>query len=169
MQNIRSHERTFQSIFFGGTNASRRQRTALLLGGFALVLLLCGNACLPNTQDREAGQLLDRLAAARAGLAASPPVLGATCDDIADVKSRLLGEPGLVNLASWSSLRDAADALQAVCGQATLLAVSVSDAASSPAVLTARVRWQQGLARELDLACEDMRQGAAALARTSPC
>ena len=133
------------------------------------VSLLVGSACLVDPQQREASQLLDRLTAARAGLSESPPVLGATCDDVADVKSRLLGEPGLLATPPAPVLLNAADALQAVCGQATLLAVPIDATWLTPAVTAARTRWQGGLTRQLGLACDSMRQAAVQLGQAAPC
>jgi hypothetical protein len=166
MQNGCSHERAFWSIFLRATIASR----TLLLVSVAASLLV-GSACLPliNPQQREADQLLDRLAAARAGLAERPPRLGATCDDVADVKSRLLGEPGLLATQPAPVLLTAADALQAVCGQATLLAVPIDADWLTPAVTAARARWQGGLTRQLTVACDSMRQAAVQLGRAAPC
>jgi hypothetical protein len=83
------------------------------------------------------------------------------------VQTRLFGEPGLVDVQpGWTQLRDAADALQAVCGQTALLAQPSTD---SPAIVQARVRWQAGIQREMALACDHLRHAAAALDRASPC
>ncbi len=86
---------------------------------------------------------------------------------VGDVQTRLYGEPGLTNVQpAWSRLRQAADALQTVCGQAALLALPSS---GSSAVEAARQRWQDGMQRDLSLSCEHLRAAAAALDRASPC
>ena len=134
----------------------------------ASVLLVVVTGCLVDPQRTQAGQLLDRLSSARAALMQTPPPTGFPCDDVADVKSRLMGEPGLVDVRpAWPALRAAADALEAVCGQAVLLAVPVGD--TSAALVTGRARWQDGLQRQLDLACDNLRSAAAALGRATPC
>jgi hypothetical protein len=135
----------------------------VLLSGW----LLLAAGCLPDPQRLQLEQRLGQLAAARAGLQQSPPQTTSNCDEVADIKSHLAGEPGLYGeQPAWSELRAAVDALQAVCGQAVL----VEQPAPESAVLTAaRARWQQGIQRELGLACEHMRQAAAALGSAPPC
>ena len=83
------------------------------------------------------------------------------------MQTRLYGEPGLAEVQpAWPALRDAADALQSICGRGTLL----SQPTNGSLVLTqARERWAQGIARESGVACDDLRTAAAALARPSPC
>jgi hypothetical protein len=132
--------------------------------GVALVLLLTG--CLANPQRDQTAQLLDQLTQAREALAQQPPRDDA-CSAVGDVETRLYGEPGLVSVQpAWSHLTDAAHALQAVCGQRTLLAQPSID---TVAATTARQRWQQGIQRELGLACDHLRAAATALDRGVPC
>jgi hypothetical protein len=130
-------------------------------------LVLLPGACLPSPQRDQANQLLDQLAHAREQLAESPPPPAEACRAVGDVETRLYGEPGLVAVQpAWSHLADAAHALQAVCGQATLLAQPSLDTAAAAA---ARQRWQLGMQREMDVACEYLRATAAALDRTVVC
>ena len=131
----------------------------------ASVILLSG--CLPDPQRLQLQQRLAQLAVARLGLQQSPPQTTSNCDQVADVKSHLAGEPGLVNeQPAWSELRASVDALQAVCGQAVLLE---QPAADSAVLVAARARWQQGIQRELLIACEHLRRAAAALGNATPC
>ena len=61
---------------------------------------------------------------------------------IGDVQTRLFGEPGLVDVQpGWTQLRDAADALQAVCGQGMLLTQPTID---SPAIAAAQRNAGEG-------------------------
>jgi hypothetical protein len=129
---------------------------------------LVSSACVPNPQRVQMAQLLDRLGTSRAALAQVPPRTGSTCDEVGDVESRLLGEPGLVDVSpAWSSLHDGALALLAVCGQASLLEQPAGS--DSAAWYTARERWQSGLVHELGLACDHLRTAASALERPAPC
>ena len=90
-----------------------------------------------------------------------------SCDVVGNVQTKLYGEPGLSNVQpAWTNLRDAADALQAVCGQSRLLAQPFND---SLATQQARQRWQQGIQREVSIACDHLRDAAAALGRSAPC
>jgi hypothetical protein len=155
--NIRSHEHLFDRK----NNAWHRRVTVSL----CLAALLM-SACVANPQRDQSAQLLDQLARARQELlqaSASQP----TCSAIGDVETRLYGEPGLVSVQpAWSDLADAAHALQAVCGQLTLLARPSLD---TPATTAARQRWQQGIQRELGLACDHLRAAGAALDRNVVC
>lgn len=137
-------------------------------GGLLLLMLgLLGAGCLPDPQRLELGGLFDRLLVARSALGQSPPRTDATCDDVADVKSHLAGEPGLEHeQPAWSALRASTDALQAVCGQATLLEQPYMPTATLSA---ARARWQAALERELGVACDHLRQAADALGRGTAC
>jgi hypothetical protein len=136
------------------------------VGGFALLVLSA--ACLPNPQVAQSAELLDRLVAARAGFVVqTADATQAACDTVGDVQTRLYGEPGLTGVQpAWSSLRDAAEALQAVCGQRMLLQLATGDSA---ALVAARQRWQSGVQREIGVACEHLRTAAQALGRSSPC
>ena len=88
----------------------------------ALLLAVLATACLPDPQRMQMGRLLDQLGDARSALVAQPPRVDAACDMVGEVESRLSGEPGLVDVKpAWSAMRDAADALLAVCGQSRLL------------------------------------------------
>jgi hypothetical protein len=130
-------------------------------------LLLGTAACLPSPQVHQLNDLLDRLATARTDFA-DPHLLQPACDAVGDVQNRLYGEPGLTSVQpAWSTLRDAAAALQAVCGQATLLRQATAPSAASE---QARQRWQAGVQRELSVACDHLRAAAQALGRTArPC
>jgi hypothetical protein len=107
------------------------------------------------------------LAQARGIFAEQPTRANDACNMVGDVQTRLFGEPGLIDVQpGWTELRDAADALQAVCGQTALLAQPSTD---SPAMVQARIRWRVGIEREMALACDHLRQAAAALERGAPC
>src|SRR5205814_439634 len=127
----------------------------VIVGGLAL---WCASACLPDPHLAQLNTLLDQLDSARAGFSAQD--VQSPCDAVGETQTRLYGEPGLTSIEpAWSSLRDAAQALQAVCGQATLLRQATSPSVASEA---ARQRWQAGIQRELGVACEHL--GAAAQA-----
>jgi hypothetical protein len=148
-------------MHLGGRPWSRR--SVVLLAAAVVLSAGCGS----SPQRLQLAHLLERLATARAGLAENPPLTGANCDDVGDVKSHLAGEPGLdVERPAWVELRASSDALEAACGQADLLE---QPAGSSPAVFAARARWQAGLQHELDLACEHLRRAAGALQQPAPC
>jgi hypothetical protein len=109
---------------------------------------------------------LSQLASAQAMMSTSPPRLDG-CNLVGEAQNRLFGEPGLFEIQpAWSDLRDAADALQAVCGQAILLAQTVT---GSLAVEQARSRWQNGVVRESEVACDHLRAAAVALRDDAPC
>src|SRR5438046_1673722 len=92
-----------------------------------LGVLWCGSACLPDPHLAQLNTLLDQLDSARAGFSAHD--VQSPCDAVGETQTRLYGEPGLTSIQpAWSSLRDAAQALQAVCGQATLLRQATSPA-----------------------------------------
>jgi hypothetical protein len=157
--NKRSHEHLFDCKDY----AWHRRVSVLLCAAVCLV-----SGCLANPQRDQAGQLLEQLTHAREQLVAQPPPPPAeACQAVGDVETRLYGEPGLVNVQpAWSQLADAAHALQAVCGQATLLAQPGLDSA---ALTAAQQRWQQGIQRELGLACDHLRAAATALDRSVAC
>jgi hypothetical protein len=120
--------------------------------------------CLQSPQRVQSVELLDQLVDAREKFGQQQQQ---ACDVVGNVQTRLYGEPGLTNVQpAWANLRDAADALQAVCGQSTLLAQAFND---SPATRQARQRWQQGIQREVGIACDHLRNAAAALDRAAPC
>ena len=128
----------------------------------ALIPLAAG--CLQSPQRVQSIDLLDQLVDAR-DTVAQHPQLG--CDLVGNVQTKLYGEPGLTTVQpAWTNLRAAADALQTVCGQTTLLAQPFND---SPATRLARQRWQQGIQRETGIACDHLRTAAAALGRSAPC
>jgi hypothetical protein len=157
--NIRSHEQAF-----GCKNYSRHRRVSMLATGVLVLLVTTG--CLANPQRDQSRELLDQLTRARQRLSQPSPLLEA-CSMVGDVETRLYGEPGLVDVQpAWSQLADAAHALQAVCGQSTLLA---QDALDTPAVVTAQQSWRQGVQHELGVACDHLRAAAAALEREAPC
>jgi hypothetical protein len=132
-----------------------------------LVLLVLTTGCLPDPQRMQSAELLDRLASARVDLSHQPLPNMAACTTIGDAQNRLFGEPGLVEVRpAWPDLRDAANALQAVCGQATLLSVATQD---STTALQARQRWKTGIQREIGVACDHLRDAARELSRAAPC
>ena len=134
-----------------------------LVSAWLLVLGLCSSGCVADAQQRQSAQLLEQLVAARAQFAAQQDA----CDLVGDVQTRLYGEPGLSNVQpAWSSLRAAAAALQAICGQSTLLA---QPGGGSPAAALARERWMRGIDRQNAVACEHLRAAAGALGRSAPC
>jgi hypothetical protein len=156
--NKRSHEHLFDCKDY----AWHRRVTVWLCGATLLL-----SACLANPQRDQAGQLLEQLTHARAQLAQQPPPPAEACQAVGDVETRLYGEPGLVSVQpAWSHLADAAHALQAVCGQATLVAQPGPDSAPLAA---AHQRWQQGIQRELGVACDHLRAAATALDRSVAC
>jgi hypothetical protein len=130
-------------------------------------LALLTAACLPDPQRGQMAQLLDQLTTARGMFADQGPRLEEACNMVGDVQTRLYGEPGLVDVRpAWPELRDAADALHAVCGQGRLLA---QPSTGSAAMEQAQQRWQQGIQREMGVACDHLRAAAAALQRPTPC
>jgi hypothetical protein len=123
--------------------------------------------CLPDPQLLQSRRLFDQLVEARTALGDRPPRFDTGCQMVGDAQTRLLGEPGLVDVRpAWSALKDSSDALSAVCGQAALLREATLESA---ATIQARARWQMGIARELDVACQDLREAAIALTRITPC
>jgi hypothetical protein len=99
-------------------------------------------------------------------LRSTPPQIDPGCEAVGDVQTQLSGEPGLSEVQpTWTLLRSAADALTAVCGQLRLLALPAS---STAAVRDAQQRWRDGLARELDTACDQLHAAAASLGRSPP-
>jgi hypothetical protein len=144
-----------------------RSRLHLRVGAlWCVALLAVAVGCLPDPHRAQSVELLDRLATARGMFAERPPRADEACQAVGDVQTRLLGEPGLVDIQpAWTQLRDAADALHAVCGQNMLLGQPSTE---SPAMVQARARWQQGIQREMSLACDHLRRAAAALAHTTP-
>jgi hypothetical protein len=161
--NIRSHEHLFACKNYG------RHRRVTMRGALLAVGLLWMTAtagCLANPQLAQTRDLLDQLTRARISLGAEPAQAEA-CAAVGDVETRLYGEPGLVDVQpAWSQLAEAAHALQAVCGQGTLV---TQQAVDSPAVGAARERWQLGIQRELGVACDHLRAAASALDRRAPC
>jgi hypothetical protein len=131
------------------------------------VLQLLAAGCLADPQQVQSVDLLDRLATARSVLSAPSPNLEDGCTAVGDAHTRLAGEPGLSERQrAWAALVDATQALQAVCGQGTLLAQPSS---GSPALTLARQRWADGIQRELRVTCDHLRVAADALNRPPPC
>ena len=130
-----------------------------------LLVAVCASGCAADAQTRQSIALLERLGAALVAFDQRQPQ--EACNEVGDVQTRLYGEPGLSDVQpAWRQLRDAAAALQAVCGQSTLLAEpSTGSLASSQA----QQRWQAGIRRETALACDHLRQAATALGRPAPC
>ena len=133
---------------------------------FVVIPALLVTACLPDPRRAQTTDLLDRLSAAHDNLADFPPPPEA-CNTVGDVETRLYGEPGLTEVQpAWSELTDAAHALQAVCGQDTLLLQPID---GSAALEAARQRWRDGKQREMGVACDHLRAAASALGRDAPC
>ncbi|MCA1647677.1 MAG: hypothetical protein LC797_20180 [Chloroflexi bacterium] len=152
---------------FGRKIAGRYKRITrpLLLATIAVLWLTA--ACLPDPQRGQSAALLDQLVAVRATLGAQPLPQEDACNTVGDVQSRLSGEPGLPDVhGTWPALRDAARALQAVCGQSALLTWPATD---SVVLGQARQRWGQGIQREIGIACDHLRAAASALDRAPPC
>src|SRR5712692_1118517 len=118
----------------------RRHWTSHWRSPFLALLVLVTTACLPDPQRAQSITLLDQLVAARTTLAEQPPrAADQACPAVGDVHTRLTGEPGLVDVRpAWPALRDATQALQAVCGQNVMLAQPSLD---SIAMAEARNRW----------------------------
>jgi hypothetical protein len=159
MTNVCSIERVF------GCKAGVRHRR-ITTATLCLVFALLASGCLADPQRIQSADLLERLTHARGELATFPPSPDA-CNEIGDVETRLYGEPGLTEVQpAWSELADAAHALQAVCGQDTLLLQPIT---SSAALQAARQRWSAGEQREMGVACDHLRAAATALGRDAPC
>jgi hypothetical protein len=133
-------------------------------GWLVMALMPLAAGCLADPQKNQSVDLLIQLTSAREQFAQRPQE---ACDMVGNVQTKLYGEPGLTNLQpAWANLRDAAAALQAVCGQSTLLGQPFND---STATLQARERWHEGIQRESGVACDHLRIAAAGLGRSSPC
>lgn len=150
---------------FGGKAQTRLSggvwRVALLVA-----LVAYGTGCVADPQRAQSAQLFQRLVDARTTLDAGATFEDA-CTDVGDVETRLFGEPGLGDLRpTYNALKDAAQALHAVCGQRELLGLASAD---TQATREARARWQQGVERELTVACGHLRVAASALGRATPC
>jgi hypothetical protein len=132
-----------------------------------MLLVVATGACVPDPQRAQTVDLLDQLTAARVMLGERPPRVDQACTMLGDVQTRLYGEPGLVDVRpAWTQLLDASNALQAVCGQDALLAQPSTD---SSTIQAARLRWQQGMEREMSVACDHLRSAATALRHGAPC
>lgn len=140
------------------------QRSARLLLVATLVALASG--CLADPQRTQSVALLERLVDTRTSLSEQPPRASGACTTVGDVQTRLTGEPGLVNVSAWPALHQAAQALQAVCGQNIMLGQPSLD---SVAIAEAQKRWQLGIQREISVACDHLRKAATALDRAQPC
>jgi hypothetical protein len=161
-QNACSYERVFERKAVGW----HKHVTTTLVLVSALVLVPTG--CLPSPQKLQSVELLDRLADARGMFGEQPPRIEDGCNSVGDVQTRLLGEPGISTIGrAWTDLREAADALQAACGQGTMLAQPASY--ESEPLRQARQRWQDGIQREMRVACDHLRDAASALGRATPC
>lgn len=143
-------------------------RLGLSLGALTLVIALAVSSasCLPDPHRVQAQELFDRLGQARLAFT-NPNTFEDACNAVGEVQTRLVGEPGLAEGGpGYPALRDAAAALQAVCGQGTLVREATAQTDASAA---ARARWTTGMQRELDLACEYLRAAAGDLGRQAPC
>ena len=128
---------------------------------------LLSPACLTNPHTTQMVDLLNNLIAARSMFAQQAPRIDDACNVVGVVQTRLYGEPGLVDVQpAWQHLRDASDALSAVCGQSQMLAQTST---GSPSIEAARQRWQQGIEREMGVGCDHLRAAAAALNQAEPC
>src|SRR4051812_47709119 len=135
---------------------------ALLLALYLATML----ACLPDPRRMQLARHFDSLVSARVALSQTRPDLD-VCDAVTEVDSRLQGEPGLTEVTpAWPRLREATDALLAVCGQAVLLAQPFD---ANSATLAARERWQRGLTQELASACTALEGAARVLEKPQPC
>jgi hypothetical protein len=154
-------------MFWRARRGGKRLRGTKALHLALLVGLVIGSACLPDPQQTQMRRLLDDLVEARAALSEQPPRIDAACDSVGEVASRLSGEPGLVGVRpAWRALNAAAEALKAVCGQQRLLEQPFEPTA---AMLSARARWQVGVAHELEAACQHLNEAGRALAQPEPC
>jgi hypothetical protein len=136
----------------------------------ALVLLLL-TGCAPDPARLQSVALLDRLVQARTMFGEQQARVDARLDDacnvVGSVQTRLYGEPGLSEvMPAWQDLRAAAQALQSVCGQSTLLGQPAHD---SQVMAQAHQRWEVGIQREMGVACDYLRAAAESLNRASPC
>ena len=129
--------------------------------------VLLASACAPDPQRAQTVELLGRLVSARGMFMDQPPQAQTACDEVGFVQTRLNYEPGLTSVRpAWAALSSAAEALQAVCGENSLLS---QPAIESLAIAQAHQRWQQAIQREIGVACDHLRDAARALDRTSPC
>jgi len=163
-QNECSDERVF------GCKSARRHKFVTPVG-IAGVLLLILTGCVPDPARVQSAALLDRLVLARTMFSdqqvRSDPRLDDACNVVGNVQNRLYGEPGLSDVTpAWADLRAAAQALQSVCGQSTLLGQPAND---SLALAQGRQRWEQGIQREMGVACDYLRAAAVPLSHPSPC
>jgi hypothetical protein len=170
---IYSHhsERMFVEHAFDGKPAARHKRVSgRTTFAVALVVGLLVAGCLPDPHRTQSVDILDRLIRARALFNEQPPPIDKACGILGDVETHLFGEPGLSQLQpAWSALRDATRALESTCGQNTLLALPARNGKNSQTLREARLRWQDGIQREMTLACDHLRLAAQALNRPAPC
>ncbi len=161
-QNACSDEHLFERK---ARSCHKRITRVLALTLATLVALNAG--CLADPQRLQSVALLDQLISVRVTLSTQPIQPEPACTRVGDVQTRLTGEPGLAEVRpAWPALHAAAEALQAACGQNALL--SQADTGSA-ALMHARERWQQGMQREIGVACDHLRAAATALDRAQPC
>jgi hypothetical protein len=160
--NNHQNECSAERVFVGKGSCRHKRITPLVL---VALLLLTG--CVPDPQRVQSTGLLDQLVLARTMFGQQPPPTDAACNVVGSVQNRLYGEPGLSDVRpAWPSLLAAAQALQSVCGQGTLLDQPTND---SLVLTQARQSWQQAISRELGVACDHLRVAAVALSRAAPC
>ncbi|MGI9145463.1 MAG: hypothetical protein ACR2IK_02770 [Chloroflexota bacterium] len=132
-----------------------------------VLAMLLVTGCAPDPARVQAAALLDQLVLARVMFSEQRPQVDEACNVVGDVQNRLYGEPGLSSVRpGWAALLAGAQALQAVCGQSTLLGQPTND---SQVLVEARQRWQQGVELEMSVACAHLRVAAVALSRAAPC
>lgn len=149
-----------------GGAAQRRLGVPAVALTLVLALAVLSASCLPDPHRLQAQELLDRLGQARVAFT-NPDTFEDACNVVGEVQTRLVGEPGLAEHGpGYPALRDAAAALQAVCGQGTLVREATAQTGASAA---ARARWTAGIQRELDVACQQLRGAAGDLGRRAPC
>jgi hypothetical protein len=162
----------FVERVFDGNPAGQHKRVSARTTCFAaaLVMAFLAAGCLPDPHTAQSVDILNRLVRARALFSEQPPPVERACGMLGDVETHLFGEPGLSQVQpAWNALRDATRALESTCGQNTLLALPSRNGQNSQALREARQRWEDGIQREMILACHHLRQAAQALNRPAPC
>lgn len=135
-------------------------RALVALGLLALLAAACGVDPRLATARSLAAELETAL-----GRLERNPTQPDGCADVGTVRGKLYAEVGRLDLPeAWSSLRDATDALLAVCGQVQLLRLP-PPTPPDPRVDAARARWQSDVPRQLRVACAALRTADTRLGR----